>query len=121
MNVTTQQLAELLAGIARSQQAIVDAIESESGGWRNGHLLNKLTVAANLRVADARLLDLPSRILLRQQTRVPMEPAQILIDLEKAIGPQAAAAVAGPAAAAQPAAAATAAPKKEDDLDFFNS
>ena len=34
MNVTIEQLAELLAGIARSQQAIVDAIESENGGWR---------------------------------------------------------------------------------------
>ena len=74
MNLSTEQLAELLAGIARSQQAIIDAIDSESGGWRNTHLLPKLTVAANLRLAHVRLLDLPSRILLRSQARTPMDP-----------------------------------------------
>ena len=35
MNLTTEQLAELLYGIARSQEAIIDAIESENGGGRN--------------------------------------------------------------------------------------
>ena len=62
MSITNEQLAELLAGIARSQQAIIDAIESERGGWRSTHLLPKLNTAANMRIANVRLLDLPSRI-----------------------------------------------------------
>ena len=33
MNLTIEQLAEILAGIAKAQQAIIDGIESESGGW----------------------------------------------------------------------------------------
>ena len=79
MNLSTEQLAELLAGIARSQQAIIDAIESESGGWRNTHLLPKLNTASNMRLATPRLLDIPSRILLRSQGRVAMDVAQLEI------------------------------------------
>ena len=82
MTLSTEQLAELLAGIARSQQAIIDAIESESGGWRNTHLLPKLNTAANTRLATARLLDIPSRILLRSQGRLPMDIATIVRALE---------------------------------------
>ncbi len=88
MNLTTEQLAELLYGVARSQQAIIDAIESENGGWRNTHLLPKLNTAANLRLATSRLQDIPSRILLRSQGRVPMDVATIARALEEAaIGP----------------------------------
>ena len=82
MTLSTEQLAELLAGIARSQQAIIDAIESESGGWRNTHLLPKLNTAANTRLATPRLLDIPSRILLRSQGRQPMDIATIVRSLE---------------------------------------
>lgn len=132
MNVTTEQLAEILAGIARAQQAIIDAIDSDNTGWRNAHLLNKLNVAANLRITDARLIDLPSRVLLRQQSRVPMEPAQILRDLETALrnrgdavtasATPAAAPAAGPAAKPSGAAPVPAPAKApDDDLDFFNT
>ncbi len=103
MSVTIEQLAELLAGIARSQQAIIDGIESESGGWRNTHLLPKLNTASNMRLAVPRIMDVPSRVLLRSQGRVPMDVAQITRMLEEAMG-------ATPGAAA-PAAAAPAAPE----------
>ena len=86
MNLTIEQIAELLAGIARSQQAIIDAIESESGGWRNTHLLPKLNTASNMRLATPRLLDIPSRILLRSQGRIPMDVATITRVLEEATG-----------------------------------
>ena len=86
MNLSTEQLAELLAGIARSQQAIIDAIESENGGWRNTHLLPKLNTAANTRLATPRLLDIPSRILLRSQGRVAMDVATISRALAEATG-----------------------------------
>lgn len=111
MNLSTEQLAELLAGIARSQQAIIDAIDSESGGWRNTHLLPKLTVAANLRLAHVRLLDLPSRILLRSQARTTMDTATIGRALEEALGGAAAIAPAPAPSAAAPASAG-------DDLNF---
>jgi hypothetical protein len=111
MSLTIDQLAELLAGIARSQQAIIDAIESENGGWRNTHLLPKVTVAANLRLTNARLIDLPSRVLLRSQSRVPMDAAAIARDLHTAIG-------AAPAAQAAPTAASGSA---DGDLDFMNN
>ena len=85
MNLNTEQVAELLAGIARSQQAIIDAIESERGGWRSIHLLPKLNTASNIRLATPRLLDIPSRILLRSQGRVPMDVATIALALEAAV------------------------------------
>jgi len=114
MSLTVEQLAELLAGIARSQQAIIDAIESDNGGWRNAHLLPKVTTAANLRLANARLIDLPSRILLRSQSRVPMDAATIARDLHVAIG-------GAPSPALGADAAASPAPAPGDDLDFMKS
>jgi hypothetical protein len=117
MSLTVEQLAELLAGIARAQQAIIDAIESDNGGWRNAHLLPKVTTAANLRLADPRLIDLPSRILLRSQTRVPMDAATIARDLHLAMQGTPAPTAAAPAAAEAAPAAAT----EGDDLDFMKN
>ena len=109
MNLSTEQLAELLAGIARSQQAIIDAIESENGGWRNTHLLPKLNTAANMRLATPRLLDIPSRILLRSQGRVAMDVATISRALAEATG-GVASAMNPPSVASIPQAASLAAP-----------
>ncbi|MEO8103785.1 MAG: hypothetical protein ABI790_14780 [Betaproteobacteria bacterium] len=85
MNLTMEQLAEVLAGIAKAQQAVIDAIESESGGWKNTHLIPKLTTAANTRLATPRLMDVPSRVLLRSQTRVVMDVATITRLLHEAV------------------------------------
>jgi hypothetical protein len=131
MSITNEQLAELLAGIVRSQQAIVDAIERAEPGYRNTHLLPVLTVAANMRAANARLLDLPSRILLRSQGRNAMDGATILRDLELALSAPAGAVQdayvppntympkgsAAAMVAAQPAAAPAAA-GGDDEMDF---
>jgi hypothetical protein len=122
MYVTTEQLAEILAGIARAQTAIVDAIESNEGGWRNSHFIPKITSAANLRLKDARLIDIPSRVLLRAQSRVPMPPEQILKDLETALANMGVTSAAAPAAAqASAAAPAAATTQADDDLNFFNT
>lgn len=143
MNLSTEQLAELLAGIARSQQAIIDAIESESGGWRNTHLLPKLNTASNMRLATARLIDIPSRILLRSQGRVAMDVATIARALEQATAdaatapppsavvpaakvltataPVAAAAVAGAATVAATVASAPASADSNDLGNFFDT
>lgn len=85
MTLTHQQLAELLAGIARSQQAIIDAIDRAQPGFRGTYLLPTLNVAANLRIPQVRLLDLPSRILLRSQGRVPMDAETIQRALQEAL------------------------------------
>lgn len=82
MNLTNEQLAELLAGIARSQQAIIDAVDRAEPGFRTTHLIPVLTVAANLRQNEGRLLDLPSRVLLRAQGRTATDTASVLRDLE---------------------------------------
>src|SRR5690606_6276422 len=73
MTISTEHLAELLAGIARAQQALVDAIERSDAGWRNTHLIPVLNVAANMRAPEPRLIDLPSRILLRYQGRAAVD------------------------------------------------
>lgn len=119
--MTNEQLAELLAGIAKSQQAIIDAIESETGGWRSTHLLPKLNTAANMRIANVRLLDLPSRILLRSQGRVAMDVATIARELALAAGGAASAAATTATPAANAAPAAPAKPADDEELNFFDS
>lgn len=86
MNLTHEQLAELLAGIARAQQAVVDAIDRAEPGFRGTYLLPTLNVAANLRIPEVRLMDLPSRILLRSQGRTPMDLLSIQKALHEALG-----------------------------------
>ncbi|HEY7658942.1 MAG TPA: hypothetical protein VH881_18945 [Burkholderiales bacterium] len=87
-NVTTQQLAELLIGIARAQQAIVDAIESQRAGYKQTHLSPALTTAARIRNTGhvPTLMDFPARLLLAHQGRNPPDLAQVLRDLEALLG-----------------------------------
>jgi hypothetical protein len=119
MSVTNEQLAELLSGIAKAQQAIVEAVERANGGWRNNHLIPLLNIAANVRQPDPRLVDLPARILLRYQGRAAVDDAAIVADLERlfalppgpsqSVDASAATAPAAPRFAARPAAAPAAA------------
>lgn len=121
------QLAELLAGIAKSQNAVLDAVDRAMPGFKNTHLAPVLNVAANMRVGDPRLVDLPSRILLRYQGRAAVDLGAIKADLERLLGAGGAAsggaaapAASAPAAVPAPVAPApTAAPAPVDDvLDF---
>ena len=100
MNISAEQLAELLAGIAKAQNAIIDAVERANGGWRSTHMRPVLSVAANLRSAEARLVDLPSRVLLRYQGRPAVDIALIAAELEHLISGTPMPAVAANAAAA---------------------
>src|SRR5262249_5376882 len=86
MNITSEYLADLLIGIARSQNAIIDAMERANPGFRNTHLVPIINVAANMRAGDPRLIDLPSRILLRLQGRVALDNAAVKADLERLAG-----------------------------------
>lgn len=117
MNLTLEQLAELLAGIARAHNAIIDAVDRAQPGFRNTHLIPVLNIAANVRAAQPRWIDLPSRILLRMQGRAAVDFDAIRQDLERlASGATAAPAPAAfaPSASAAPAQAAAAG----ENLDF---
>ena len=85
MNLTIEQLAEIIAGITKSQQAIIDGIDSANAGWKNTHLLPKITTAANMRLATPRLMDVPARVLMRSQARTPMDVATITRLLHEAV------------------------------------
>ena len=109
MNLSTEQLADLLIGITRAQNAVIEAMDRASPGFRSQHAVPILNVAANMRAGDPRMIDLPARILLRLQGRVALDNAQVKADLERLISgvpakPAAAPTAAKPAAA--PAAAA---------------
>ncbi len=88
-NLTTQQVAELLIGIARAQQAIVDSVESAKPGFKMSHLTPVLQSAAKLRNTShvATLTDLPARILLQCQGRVGPDVALVMRDLEEMLSP----------------------------------
>ncbi len=110
MNLTIEQLAELLGGIAKSQQAIIDAIDSENGGWKNTHLLPKINSAANMRFAIPRLIDVPARVLMRSQGRNVMDVDAITRMLHEAISGETVPAVAPAKPAISIPASAVAAP-----------
>ncbi|HMG60702.1 MAG TPA: hypothetical protein VK583_13315, partial [Burkholderiales bacterium] len=78
----------------------IDALERISPGFHNMHAMPLLNIAANTRVADPRMIDLPARILLRLQGRVALENAAVKADLERLMSGKAAPAAAAPAAAA---------------------
>ncbi|MDH3287694.1 MAG: hypothetical protein OEP48_08240 [Betaproteobacteria bacterium] len=82
-NITSTQLAELLIGIARAQQAIADAAESQRVGFK-GHLASALQTAARNRNTGhtPTLMDFPSRVLLAHQGRSGPDLEQITRDLE---------------------------------------
>ena len=116
---TTQQLAELLIGIARAQSAVILGIESAMAGTKTQHILPQLQNLAHLRDhPEPTLIDLPVRILLSTQGRVPPDPAAVVRDLERLFSGVAPA----PAAAAAPAAPASAesapSPESTSTLDF---
>lgn len=86
-NITSQQLAELLIGVARAQQAIVEAAESQRAGFK-GHLGSTLQTAARNRNTGhtPTLMDFPARILLAHQGRTGPDVEQITRELESLLG-----------------------------------
>jgi len=84
MDISAQQLAELLIGIARAQHAIIQGVESALPGTKTQHILPMLQNAAHLRDhPEPTLIDLPVRVLLTTQGRVPPDPAAVARDLER--------------------------------------
>lgn len=121
--LTTIQLAELLIGIARSQQAIIEAIESLKPGFKGTHLAPALDSTAKTRVTGRplSLLEFPARVLVQCQGRAGPNLEQIARDLEDLL-----AASARPSASAAPppqttrAPAVPAAPSSKNDPDSLD-
>lgn len=68
--LTTEQMAELLVGIARSQLAVADAMESAKSGFKSTHLRGTVESAARIKVnRPTTLADFPSRLLLQMLGR----------------------------------------------------
>ncbi|MPZ43471.1 MAG: hypothetical protein GEV05_08730 [Betaproteobacteria bacterium] len=86
--LNTHQLAEILVGIARAQQAIIDAIESSKAGFRSTHLSPTLMNVARVRDTHRplQLTDLPARVLLQCMGRNGPDVEQIARDIEALIG-----------------------------------
>src|SRR5438445_12170718 len=91
MNLTTEHLADILIGIARAQNALIDALERISPGFHNMHAMPLLNIAANTRVAEPRMIDFPARILLRLPGRGALHNPVAKADLERLMSGAAAA------------------------------
>jgi hypothetical protein len=84
LQISAQQLAELLSGVARAQSAVMNGIESAMAGTKSQHILPALNNAAHLRDRpEPTLVDLPVRILMSYQSRVGPDLAAIARDLER--------------------------------------
>lgn len=116
LEISAQQLAELLIGIARAQAAVVHGVDSAMAGTKTQHIVPALQNAGHLRDhPEPTLTDLPVRILLTSQGRVPPDPAVIARELERLFS----ATTAPASASAAPAAPAAAVPSAGGaDLDF---
>lgn len=100
MEISSQQLAELLVGIARAQAGLVQGLESEMGGVRSGRIIPAVQNVAHLRDHPLpTLVDLPVRLFLASMGRVGPDPVVVAKDLERLCGGGAGAAPAadGPA------------------------
>jgi len=87
MQISAQQLAELLLGIARAQAALVHGLESEMAGIRSGHIVPALQNVAHLRDhPQPTLTDLPVRVLLATLGRQIVDPSAVVRDIERLVG-----------------------------------
>ncbi|MDH5536146.1 MAG: hypothetical protein OEZ08_11325 [Betaproteobacteria bacterium] len=82
-NLTTHQLAELLLGVARAQQAIIDAIEDSKAGFKSTHFRPMLETASRIRSNRAETLaDFPPRLLLHMMGRNAPAADMVASELE---------------------------------------
>lgn len=111
--VTSQQLAQLLLGIARAQHALVEALENSKAGFKSSHFRPSIETASRIRSnLPETLADYPSRLLLQMLGRAAPDTDRVMRDLEALLNRPANAA---PAAAAPAAPAAAGSPGPPDD------
>ena len=87
VQVSAQQLAELLLGIARAQAAMIQGLENEMAGIRSGRIIPALQNVAHLRDhPNPTLTDLPARVLLGTLGRQVPDAGSVVRDLERLLG-----------------------------------
>lgn len=99
--ITNQQLAQLMTGVACAQLAIIDSIENSKAGFKFTHVRPTLETASRIRSNHAETLtDFPSRLLLQMISRNAPDLERVTRDLEALVsGSPAATGTGGPAAA----------------------
>ena len=106
--ITTKQLAQLLLGVARAQNAIVEALENSKVGFKATHFRPAVETASRIRSnRPETLADYPSRLLLQMLGRTAPDSDSVIRELEGLLAQQPAAPAAPPQPAATPGAAAT--------------
>ena len=87
-DINTQQMAQILIGIARAQFAIVEAIDGINPGFKSTHFSPTLQTAARIREFNrqATLTDFPVRVLMDYMRRTGPDAAQVQKDLEALLG-----------------------------------
>ncbi len=86
LEISSIQLAELLASIGHAQAATVNGLESVFACVRSGRVIPSVQNAAHLRDhPEPTLVDLPVRVLLNSMGRVPPDSAVIARDLGRLI------------------------------------
>ena len=104
MEISSQQLAELLVGIARAQAGLVQGLENEMAGVRSGRVIPAVQNVAHLRDHPLpTLTDLPVRLFLASMGRTGPDPLVVAKDLERLCGSGGSAAQAAAPAADAPA------------------
>ena len=99
-DISTHQLAQILLGIARAQNAIVEALENSKAGFRATHFRPAVESASRIRAnRPDSLTDYPSRLLLQMLGRTGPDLDTVLRDLERLLAASAAATAAPPSAA----------------------
>ena len=87
--LTTQQLAELLLGVARAQNAIIEAMENSNRGFKSGHFRPALETVSRVRSKHPdTLVDFPARLLLQMLGRNGPDVAQVAKNLDALLGNQ---------------------------------
>lgn len=113
--VTTQQLAQLILGIARAQNAMVEALENSKAGFKSTHFRPSIETASRIRSnLPESLADYPSRLLLQMLGRTAPDTDRVMRDLEALLS-RPATAPAAPAAAVAPAVATPPSSNPADD------
>lgn len=84
--INTQQMAQLMIGVARSQLALIDSIENSKAGFKFTHVRPTLETASRIRSNHAETLaDFPSRLLLQMLGRNPPDLDRVAHELEQLI------------------------------------
>jgi len=120
LQISAQQLAELLSGIARAQAAVVLGLETVTPGTRGNYVLPAIQNVSHLRDhPNPTLIDIPVRMLLSYMGRMGPDIDAVARELERLLGSDAE----GSALPGAPSGVTLGEPAADagDSLDFSNS